>query len=145
MEIALAKDLIEASDGLVDLAVTLLGRTAQSGFVRAEHSHIARTIDMIMGACAALNLPFKPLWDEVIRSNLSKTADSEETAKQTVVEYQKRGIEAGYHRSRNGKYIIICTKDSLDETGSPIIQGKLLKSIDYSPADIAGVLEKYRR
>lgn len=72
---------------------------------------------------------FKALFDEVHRSNMSKACDSIHEAELTVAHYfEKDGTIAGY-RVDGGKYLVYRVADN-----------KTLKSINYSPANLGGML-----
>ncbi|WP_149244522.1 nucleoside triphosphate pyrophosphohydrolase family protein [Dyadobacter sp. 32] len=71
---------------------------------------------------------FKTLFDEVQRSNMSKACNSVEEAEATVSHYQAKGTEC-YFKEDGGKYLVYRTADD-----------KTLKSINYSPADLSGIL-----
>jgi len=74
---------------------------------------------------------FKELFDEVQRSNMSKACVSEEEAQKTVEYYKaKDGTECYYKREGN-KWLVYRKSDN-----------KTIKSINYSPADLEGVLNK---
>ena len=75
---------------------------------------------------------FKELFDEVQRSNMSKACESEGEAMETVSFYHdKKGTDA-YYVERDGKYLVFRKGDK-----------KTLKSVNYSPADIEGILDEY--
>lgn len=71
---------------------------------------------------------FKALFDEVQRSNLSKACATEAEAEATVAHYTAKGT-ACYYKEDGGKYLVYRTADN-----------KTLKSIHYSPADLASLL-----
>ena len=72
---------------------------------------------------------FKALFEEVQRSNMSKACSNEEEAKATVAHYrQKDGIEC-YYVEAEGKWMVYRKSDN-----------KTIKSINYSPADLARIL-----
>jgi len=71
---------------------------------------------------------FKDLFDEVQRSNMSKACNSIAEAKQTIAHYQSLGVECHYEKKED-KYLVFRTADR-----------KTLKSVNYSPADIKGIL-----
>ena len=67
-------------------------------------------------------------FDIVHRSNMSKLCISEEEAKQTVENYKlndKRYKTPEYRKSDNDKYWVVFNRGT----------GKILKSINYNPAD----------
>ena len=71
---------------------------------------------------------FKELFDEVQRSNMSKACLNIEEAEATVAHYQAKGTEC-YFKEDSGKYLVYRTADD-----------KTLKNINYSPADLSGIL-----
>ena len=73
---------------------------------------------------------FKSLFDEVQRSNMSKACLSLAEAEATVSEYQAKGVPCHFIES-DGKYLVYRDADH-----------KTLKSVNYSPADLAGILVK---
>ena len=74
---------------------------------------------------------FKALFEEVQRSNMSKACTSEEEAMATVDHYKKKdGTDCYYHKE--GDLWLIYRKSD----------NKTLKSINYSPANLAKILEK---
>ena len=72
---------------------------------------------------------FKSLFDEVQRSNMSKACNSKEEAEATIAHYMKKDGTACYFKEEGGKWLIYRTADN-----------KTLKSINYSPADLEGIL-----
>jgi predicted HAD superfamily Cof-like phosphohydrolase len=73
---------------------------------------------------------FKALFEEVQRSNMSKACKSEEEAKATVLHYANQGVPSYYQRE-DDLYLVYREGDN-----------KTLKSINYSPADLEGILKK---
>lgn len=72
---------------------------------------------------------FKALFEEVQRSNMSKACSSREEAEATARYYrQERGFES-YIREEDGHFLVYREGDH-----------KTLKSVNYSPADLAGIL-----
>lgn len=72
---------------------------------------------------------FKALFDEVQRSNMSKACLTIAEAEATVTSYREKGVPCHFIES-DGKYLVFRDADR-----------KTLKSINYSPADLIGVLE----
>ncbi len=104
----LNKDIVEVADALCDLQYVLSGAILEFG----------------------LGDKFKALFDEVQRSNMSKTCKDEEEAKQTVAHYlQKDGTECYYQQE--GKHWLVYRKSD----------NKTIKSINYSPADLEKILK----
>ena len=74
---------------------------------------------------------FKALFEEVQRSNMSKACESEDEAKATVAHYLKKDGTECYYKQEAGKWLVYRTADN-----------KTIKSINYSPADLEGILKK---
>jgi predicted HAD superfamily Cof-like phosphohydrolase len=72
---------------------------------------------------------FKDLFDEVQRSNMSKACLTIDEAEATVAHYQAKGTDC-YYKADSGKYLVYRTADD-----------KTLKNINYSPADLSGILQ----
>lgn len=72
---------------------------------------------------------FPGLFDEVQRSNMSKACDNVEEAEATVKHYEEKGFPCGYEKDGD-KYLVYRTADR-----------KTLKSVNYSPADLKGLLK----
>jgi len=76
-----------------------------------------------------LGTKFKTLFDEVHRSNMSKACKTLEEAELTIAHYlQKDNVEA-YYKEIEGLYLVYRKGDD-----------KTLKSINYSPANIKGLI-----
>jgi hypothetical protein len=71
---------------------------------------------------------FKILFDEVQRSNMSKACESEDVAKATVTHYEAKGTPCFYEKE--GDLFLVFREGDR----------KTLKSINYSPADLTGIL-----
>ncbi len=96
-------DLVEIADAFCDLQYVLSGAILEYG----------------MGE------RFKKLFDEVHRSNMSKTCQTEAEAEETIRHYLETKGEAGYYEKRQDKFIVYRESD-----------GKVLKSVKYSEADL---------
>ena len=73
---------------------------------------------------------FKELFDEVHRSNMSKACKTPEEANLTIEHYKNTASTESYHKEIDGLYLVYRQSDN-----------KTLKSINYSPADLAGILK----
>src|SRR4051812_33803242 len=74
---------------------------------------------------------FKDLFDEVHRSNMSKACNTAEEANETIEHYKGKGSES-YYEEIDGLYLVYRKPDD-----------KTLKSVNYSPADLKGMLAGY--
>ena len=75
---------------------------------------------------------FTELFDEVQRSNMSKACTTEEEAIATVEHYLQKGTQS-YYKQIEGLYLVYRSQDD-----------KTLKSINYSPADLASIISKHQ-
>ena len=73
---------------------------------------------------------FKDLFDEVHRSNMSKACANLKEAADTKEKYAKEGVET-YFKEVDGTYLVYRAYDH-----------KILKSINYSPANLAQIVEQ---
>lgn len=72
---------------------------------------------------------FHALFEEVQRSNMSKACNSETEAKETVEHYRAKDGTECYYKEEDGKWLVYRRADN-----------KTIKSIRYSPANLAGLL-----
>ena len=100
-------DLVEVADALCDIQYVLAGAVLEFG----------------------LGEKFRALFDEVQRSNMSKTCKNLEEAEATVAHYEAKGTSCYIHKE--GKHWLVYRKGD----------NKTLKSVKYSPADIVGLLK----
>lgn len=101
------KNLVEIADALCDLQYVLAGAVLEFG----------------------LGEKFRALFDEVQRSNMSKSCSSEEEAKATQQHYLERDGTESYIRQEGDVWLVYRQGDD-----------KTLKSIHYSPADLEAIL-----
>lgn len=73
---------------------------------------------------------FSALFEEVQRSNMSKACISEDEAKTTVEFYKKKDGTECYYKEEGGKWLVYRRSDN-----------KTIKSINYSPANLQGILQ----
>lgn len=102
-------DLVEVADALCDIQYVLSGAVLEFG----------------MGDI------FKTLFDEVQRSNMSKTCASEEEAKATQQHYWDKDGTESYIVQKDDLWLVYRSSDN-----------KTLKSVNYSPADLKSILEQ---
>ena len=102
------KDIIETADALADLQYVLSGAILEFGLADS----------------------FKQIFDEVQRSNMSKTCKSLEEAEATQEHYlQTKGTESVI-KQKGDEYLVYRKSDQ-----------KVLKSVKYSPADIGSKIK----
>ncbi|EAP94663.1 MULTISPECIES: nucleoside triphosphate pyrophosphohydrolase family protein [Vibrio] len=142
VELALATNKAEQADAILDAVYTLVGRTAQVGKYDMESSSVAHMVDILLATALTLEIPYEACWRAIHASNMTKAASTEEEALTTVEHYKNRGIAGEVFVADSGKYLIKCSEDSTDETGSMIRKGKVLKSVKYTPVDLVKVLQE---
>jgi predicted HAD superfamily Cof-like phosphohydrolase len=101
-------DIVAVADALCDLQYVLSGAVLEFG----------------------LGEKFKDLFDEVQRSNMSKTCKNEQEAMDTVAHYNAKGVNCYYSKSGN-HYLVYRTEDN-----------KTLKSVNYSEVDLKTIIER---
>jgi predicted HAD superfamily Cof-like phosphohydrolase len=77
---------------------------------------------------------FVDLFNEVQRSNMSKACSTEEEAQQTLEHYKQKDGTEGYYKENNGKWLVYRKEDD-----------KVLKSINYSPADLKSIIDEHKQ
>ena len=100
-------DLVEVADALADIQYVLSGAILEFG----------------------LGNKFKSLFDEVQRSNMSKTCKSMEEAEATRKHYVDKDGTESYIEESDGHFLVYRLEDK-----------KTLKSVNYSPADLKSIL-----
>lgn len=100
-------DLVGVADALCDLQYVLSGAVLEFGLANK----------------------FKSLFDEVQRSNMSKSCATLEIAKATQKYYLEEKNTPSFIEARDGKYLVYRLSDK-----------KVLKSVAYSEANLQGVL-----
>lgn len=102
-------DMVEIADALADIQYVLSGAILEFGLADR----------------------FKEIFDEVQRSNMSKTCKSLEEAQKTQAHYKAtKGVDSKIEE-KNGEYLVYRIPDN-----------KVLKSIAYSPADLKSIVER---
>lgn len=103
------KDIVEIADALCDLQYVLSGAVLEFG----------------------LGEKFKTLFDEVQRSNMSKSCKTRAEAEATAKHYKEtKGFDSVIEQ-KGDLFLVFRASDR-----------KTLKSINYSPADLKSILEK---
>lgn len=103
------KNIVEIADALCDIQYVLSGTILEFG----------------------LGDKFDELFNEVQRSNMSKSCKSLKEAIMTISHYKKtQGIES-YYKQVDNKWIVLRLSDN-----------KVLKSVGYSPVNLQKILDK---
>jgi len=101
-------DLVEVADALCDIQYVLSGAILEFG----------------------LGDKFKALFNEVQRSNMSKTCATRKEAEATQQHYLDKDGTESYIEESDGHYLVYRKGDN-----------KTLKSVKYSPADLKSIVE----
>jgi hypothetical protein len=78
-------------------------------------------------------------WDIVHKSNMSKLCRNEQEYNDTVDFYAKKNVEI-YATQKGGFIVAKCAADTIMNE-SPVKKNKVLKSVNYAPADLMPVVE----
>jgi len=100
-------NIVEVADALADIQYVLAGAVLEFGLADK----------------------FKNLFDEVHRSNMSKSCLNEDEAQQTVAHYKANHSTEAYYLQRGEYYNVYRTGDN-----------KTLKNVNYSPANLAAIV-----
>ncbi len=73
---------------------------------------------------------FNEIFENIHNSNMSKACNTQQEALMTLSHYKKKDGTEGYYKEINGKWIVYRTSDD-----------KVLKSINYSPAELKKLLK----
>ena len=103
------RDMVEIADALCDIQYVLSGAILEFG----------------------LGEKFQELFEEVQRSNMSKSCDTLEEAEETIRHYRENYDTICHVEKSDGHYLVYRTEDQ-----------KTIKSVNYSPADLRSILEK---
>ena len=103
------RDIVEIADALCDIQYVLAGAVLEFG----------------------LGDKFQELFNEVQRSNMSKSCETLEEAEETIRHYHENHDTICHVEKSDGHYLVYRTEDH-----------KTIKSVNYSPADLKSILEK---
>jgi predicted HAD superfamily Cof-like phosphohydrolase len=123
-----------------DLRISLLAEELKELQQAVDDNNLIEVADalcdlqyVLAGAILEFGLgeKFKELFDEVHRSNMSKACKSTEEADLTIGHYKNTANTDSYYKEIDGLFLVYRESDN-----------KTLKSINYSPADLGGILER---
>lgn len=133
-------NIIEVADGLADMMYIVLGSIYifehDAKLLQLELDKL-KTVEKLIDRYFT-NEQFDLIFNEVHKSNMSKACNSLDTAFKTMATDLYKDLSAFAIRIENGKYALYCNADN---ELLQIKKGKLLKSIDYQPADLNFVKE----
>jgi predicted HAD superfamily Cof-like phosphohydrolase len=125
-----------------ELRVSLLQEELDELKLAIENNDLVEVLDafcdlsyVLHGAVLEFGLKdkFDAAFNEVQRSNMSKACNTQKEAIETLLHYKNKDNTEGTYREVNGKWIVYRSPDD-----------KILKSVNYSPANIKDILEQNR-
>lgn len=135
-ELADSRNLIDTADALVDTVYVLLGRLVnRCGGNYPLYNPEQFMCDLLIKVAERKGIDFDACWDEIHSSNMSKLCRTLEEVDLTRDHYSEMGISTTVTEV-NGLYAVKCDVD----TNGDIKPGKVLKSINYRPANLLPIL-----
>ena len=139
-ELAEADCLIEQADAIVDSVYVLMGRLVHLGAKNyTDIIEISYLVDLMLAVAHNLKFDFIECWDDIHSSNMSKVCRSEEEYLKTEKFYAEKGIKL--FATQKGEYIIAKCAEDVEFEGKTIRYGKVLKSVNYRPADLSKIIQ----
>jgi len=145
IELALAESRVLKIDGIVDTVYVLMGHIVEMVPSQAKSAQNNAFFDQILEsnlrAADALGFDFLQAWDIVHASNLSKICTAE-NINASLKFYQDLGVNVGSEAVDFGaqkQFRVKVKEASTDINGKSHPVGKVLKSIDYTEADLTGL------
>lgn len=138
-ELAQADSKVEKADAIVDSVYVLMGRQVHLGAMQVQDNlSISYFVDVLLNTAKNIGFDFVTCWNEVHSSNMSKVCRNQQEMDDTIAHYAKQGVEIA--PSQQGQYLIAkCAKD-VEMDGKTVRQGKVLKSVNYRPANLAALI-----
>lgn len=137
-ELSEADTEVDRIDAIVDAVYVLMGRFAEyGGSTNNYHGWTPELyfVDVLLQVAERHGFNFETCWNEVHRSNMSKVCHSVSEADTTYRHYADKGIRTQYEKI--GKYWVVkCQNDAAGK----IKPGKVLKSVNYSPASLVDIM-----
>lgn len=141
-ELSEADNDVDRMDAIVDTAYVLMGRVVHfigAGKVPLDTITMLPdlyVIEALLHVVEKHGFAFKPSWDAVHGSNMSKVCINTEEVDRTRAKYMKEGITTSV--SKVGKYYVVkCYRDG---SGKGVKPGKVLKSVEYIPVNLTEVM-----
>ncbi len=124
-------------DAIVDSVYVLMGRNVQHGKFLIELDHV---IDLFLAMANRYELDFDAAWDEIHSSNMSKACKTQDEYDLTEAFYKERGVIV--YPTHKGGLIIVKCKEETTFKGDIIKPGKVMKSVNYRPADLTQIVNR---
>jgi predicted HAD superfamily Cof-like phosphohydrolase len=126
-----SKERCELRVSLLQEELNELKEAIEKGDVVEVADALADIQYVLSGAVLEFGLgeKFDTLFDEVQRSNMSKACTSQQEAIETLLHYKQKDGTEGFYKEVDGKWLVYRTVDN-----------KVLKSINYSPANLSDII-----
>ena len=139
-ELAEADCLVEQADAIVDSVYVLMGRLVHLGAKNyTDNIEISYLVDLMLAVAHNLKFDFIECWDDIHSSNMSKVCRTQDEYHQTEAFYAQQGIKL--FATQQGEYIIAKCAEDVEFEGKVIRLGKVLKSVNYRPADLSKIIK----
>lgn len=157
-ELVLARTKVDAIDAIVDQVYVMMGRVVNAGSddyegFRKEESNLFffKQLDLLLRASAVLKFDFCEAWNIVHASNLSKVCVGARALEATYEKYVGRLQIEIHHEpveptllqrifgSASEAWVVKASKDCHDEELNFYPRGKVLKSAEYTAADLSAL------
>lgn len=140
---------IDKIDAAVDTVYVMMGHIVNAGLnyqALLINSHvIVNVLDTLIQTGDVLKYRFTEAWDIIHASNLSKLCN-DDNLQETQNYYKYNGVptyasKVGVdpNNEAHSLYAVKVERDCVDAEGNPLSAGKVLKSVDYTPADLSGL------
>lgn len=137
-ELSEADTEVDRIDAIVDAVYVLMGRFVEyGGSTNKYHGWTPELyfVDVLLQVAERHGFDFETCWNEVHRSNMSKVCHSVSEADTTYRHYADKGIMTTQLLIGN-YWVIKCENDASGQ----IKPGKVLKSVNYSPASLVDIM-----
>ena len=136
--------IIKDDPKTIEYRLSLITEEYKELIEAVEQNDFVETVDalsdimyVVLGMGRAIGVDLDKAFDIVHKSNMSKLCVSEEEAQQTVEWYKQQSAEGklsydtpNYRKSDDGKHWVVYNEST----------SKILKSINYTPADFKSIL-----
>ena len=145
-ELFSAETRVDKIDAIVDSLYVLFGKYVQFDIVLDEQEPCElNIIETLLSASEELNFDILKAWDIVHHSNMSKLCN-DDNVQATLDHYTALGVSVEAkpvtltNKNKNegtALWAVKVKEESTDLDGKSYAAGKVLKSVDYTPADLS--------
>ena len=145
-ELFSAETRVDKIDAIVDSLYVLFGKYVQFDIVLDEQEPCElNIIETLLSASEELNFDILKAWDIVHHSNMSKLCN-DDNVQATLDHYTALGVSVEAkpvtltNKNKNegtALWAVKVKEASTDKDGKSYAAGKVLKSVDYTPADLS--------